>query len=140
MKRNSFVITLAMLATLVTASAVQAAPPSTVFSGTWIATDTVTGRAKYLDVNGGSSTRIDYQDSYSQACRDAGSTDPWFSSDLRGDVSGITMTGVFKSAKCGHMALSSWKGLSMVWTFSDSGTPDPADDTLFDGVVTWSRS
>jgi hypothetical protein len=139
MKRNSFVITLAMLAMLVTASAVQAAPPSSAFSGTWIASDTVTGGTEYLAVTGGSNARIDYQDSYAEACFTAGSTDYWFSSDLRGDVSGTTMSGVFKSAKCGHVQLSWMKGLPMVWWFSAGATTDPADDTLFDGAVTWSR-
>jgi hypothetical protein len=139
MKRNSFVVTLASLAMLVTASAVQAAPPSSAFSGSWIGIDPVDGSTEYLVVNGGSNARIDYQDSYAQACWDAGSTDYWFSSDLRGDVSDITMSGVFKSAKCGHVQLSGMKGLSMVWTFSPGATADPADDTLFDTTVTWSR-
>jgi hypothetical protein len=139
MKRNSFVITLAMLAMLVTASAVQAAPPSTAFSGTWVGTNTAESSTVHLVVNGGNNARIDYQDEYSAACWTAGSSDFWLSTDLRGDVVGDTMTGVFKSAKCGHLALSSWKGESMWWRFSAGATSDPADDTLFDGVVTWSR-
>ena len=139
MKRNSFVITLALVAMLVTASAVQAAPPSSQFSGTWIGTDPADGSTEYLVVNGGSNARIDYQDSFAAACWAAGSTDFWLSTDLRGSISGDTMTGVFKSAKCGHLALTSWKGQSMVWTFNAGATSDPADDTLFDGVVTWSR-
>ena len=144
MKRNSFVITLAMLAMLVTASAVQAGPPSTVFNGTWIGYDTPRdqggdGSTEHLVVNGGDSPRIDYQDELGQACGATGSGDWWLSTDLRGTVVGPTMTGVFKSARCGHVALSSWKGQSMVWTFSPGATGDPADDTLFDGVVTWSR-
>jgi hypothetical protein len=139
MKRNSFVITLAMLAMLVTASAVQAAPPSSAFSGSWIGIDPVDGSTEYLVVNGGSSARIDYQDSYAAACWAANPADLWLSTDLRGDVSGATMTGVFKSAKCGHVDLG-WKGLSMSWTFDDHGSVTPADDTLFDGTVTWSRA
>lgn len=94
---------------------------------------------EHLVVNRGSNPRIDYQNEYAAACWDADSTDHWFSSDLRGTVSANTMTGVFKSAKCGHVMLSSMKGQSMVWAFSDNGTTDPADDTLFDGVVTWGR-
>ena len=137
MKRNSFVVTLALLATLVTASAVQAAPPSSAFSGTWIATDGGTGMPEHLVVSGGNSARIDYQDEYAAACFTSGSTDYWFSSDLRGDVNGTTMSGTFKSAKCGHLQLSWMKGLPMVWTFTAGATP--ADDTLFDGAVTWTR-
>jgi hypothetical protein len=139
MKRNSFVVILASLAMLATASAVQAAPPSSPFSGEWIATDTFDGSTEHLVVNGGDSSRIDYQDEFGQACWDAGATDFWLYTDLRGTVVGNTMTGVFKSAKCGHMALSTWKGQPMVWTFSAGATSDPADDTLFDGTVTWRR-
>ena len=139
MKRNTFVVALALMAMLVTASAVQAAPPSSPFSGSWTGTDPFDGSTEYLVVNGGDSPRIDYQDSLFQACGTAGSTDFWLSTDLRGTVVANTMSGVFKSAKCGHVALSWMKGLPMVWTFSDSGTTNPADDTLFDGVVTWSR-
>lgn len=143
MKRSSFVVVLASFAMLVTASAVQAAPPSSPFSGTWIGYDTPQplgdGSTEHLVVNGGDSPRIDYQDELGQACGPAGSTDWWLSTDLRGTVVGDTMTGVFKSAKCGHVQLSWMKGQSMVWTFSAGATSDAADDTLFDGVVTWSR-
>jgi hypothetical protein len=144
MKRRSFFVTLALLAMLVTASAVQAAPPSSPFSGTWIGYDTPRdaggdGSTEHLDVSGGDNARIDYQDEFGQACWDAGATDFWLSTDLRGTVVGDTMTGEFKSAKCGHMSLPDWKGQPMVWTFNPGATSDPADDTLFDGVVTWSR-
>jgi hypothetical protein len=139
MKRNSLVLTLALLAMLVTASVVQAAPPSSAFNGSWIGLDPVDGSTEYLVVNGGSNARIDYQDSFAQACWAAGSTDFWLSTDLRGSVSGNSMTGVFKSAKCGHLDIG-WKGLSMSWTFDDHQNADPADDTLFDGVVTWRRA
>jgi hypothetical protein len=143
MKRNSFVITLAMLAMLVTASAVQAGPPSSPFSGSWIGhePDPPAGDSStvYLVVKGGDSPRIDYQDNWGTVCYQL---DPagnlWFSSSLTGTVSGNTMTGVFKSAKCGHVDLG-WKGFSMRWWFDDHQNADPSDDTLFDGVVSWSR-
>jgi hypothetical protein len=144
MKRNSFVITLAMLAMLVTASAVQAGPPSSPFSGSWIGhePDPPAGDSStvYLVVKGGDNPRIDYQDNWGTVCYQLDPAgDLWFSSSLTGTVSGNTMTGVFKSAKCGHLSISSWKGQSMAWWFSAGATIDPADDTLFDGVVTWSR-
>jgi len=138
MRRNSFVTTLALLALLATASVVQAAPPSSSFSGSWTGTDPVDGSTEYLAVKGGNSARVDYQDSYSQVCWDALSTDLWFSSTLKGTVSGGTMTGVFTRASCGHVSLSGMKGQTMVWTFDPHGA-GPADDTLSDGVVTWSR-
>jgi len=142
MKRNSIVTTLALLALLATASAVQAAPPSSPFSGTWLGQDTLPpfgdGSMEHLVVNGGSSPRVDYQDEFGAVCWDNAATDYWFSSDLRATVSGNTMTGVFKSAKCGHLSLTWMKGQSMRWTFDAHGA-GPADDTLFDGVVTWRR-
>ena len=138
MRRNSFVTTLALLALLATASVAQAAPPYSSFSGSWTGTDPVDGSTEYLVVKGGNSARIDYQDSYSQVCWDALSTDLWFSSTLKGTVSGDTMTGVFTRAACGHVSLSSMKGQTMVWTFDPPGA-GTADDTLSDGVVTWSR-
>lgn len=141
MRRNSFVTTLALLALLATASVVQAAPQSSPFSGTWLGQDTLPpvgdGSMEHLVISGGASARVDWQDEWGQACWDAGSTDLWLSTNLRGTVVGNTMTGVFRSAKCGHVALS-WKGQVMVWTFDPHGA-GPADDTLFDGVVTWRR-
>ncbi len=143
MRRNSLVTTLALLALLATASVVQAAPPSTPFSGTWLGQDTLPpvgdGSMEHLVVSGSASNvRVDYQDEWGQACWDAGSTDLWLSTDLRGSVVGNTMTGVFRAAKCGHVALD-WKGQVMVWTLDNKGNTDPSDDTLFDGVVTWRR-
>lgn len=144
MKRRSFVITLATLAMLVMASAVQAGGPSTSFSGTWMgedppAADGGDGSMNYLVVKGGSNARIDFQDEFGSVCWDAGATDFWFSSTLSGSVSGNTMTGVFKSAKCGHLSLGFMRGKTHTWTFNDHGTANPADDTLWDGYVTWSR-
>jgi hypothetical protein len=143
MRRNSFVTTLALLALLATASVAQAAPPSTPFSGTWLGQDTLPpvgdGSMEHLVVSGSANNvRIDWQDEFGQACWDAGSTDFWLSADLRGSVTGNTMTGVFRSAKCGHVVLP-WKGGTMVWTLNTNGNADPSDDTLFDGVVTWRR-
>lgn len=142
MKRNSFVTLLALLTLLATASAVQAAPPSSPFSGTWLGQDTLPpagdGSMGHLVVKGGNSPRVDYQDEFGQVCWDAGSTDFWFSSTLRGTVSGSTMTGVFSRAGCGRLALPVMKGQTMRWTFDPHGA-GPADDTLFDGVVTWRR-
>lgn len=142
MKRNSIVTTLALLALLATASAVQAAPPSSPFSGTWLGQDTLPpfgdGSMEHLVVNGGGSPRVDYQDEFGAVCEANGATDYWFSSDLRATVNGNRMTGVFKSARCGHLSLTWMKGQSMSWTFDAHGA-GPADDTLSDGVVTWRR-
>jgi hypothetical protein len=145
MKRYSAIITLALLAMLISAQTVQAAGPSSPFSGTWIGYDVSPadggdGSTEHLVVKGGTSPRIDYQDEFGQVCWDAGATDFWFHSTLKGSVSGSTMTGTFMRAWCGHLSLSTaFKGQTMSWTFNGHGTADPSDDTLWDGVVTWSR-
>ena len=139
MKRRSFVVTLAVLAMLVTASAVQAAQPSTPFSGTWVGTDTLDGSIVHMVVQGGTNARIAFDDEFGTACADIGATDFWFSASLHGTVVGATMTGAFKSAKCGHTSLAFMRKQPMVWTLDDHGTANPADDTLSDGVDAWSR-
>lgn len=144
MKRKTFGVTLATLTMLVMASAAQAGSPSTPFSGTWMGDDPpVTaggdGSTNHLVVKGGSNARVDFQDEFGTVCWDNGATDFWFSSTLSASVSGNTMTGVFKSAKCGHLSLTFMKGQVHTWTFDDHGTASPADDTLWDGYVTWHR-
>jgi hypothetical protein len=144
MKRRSLVITLAAVATLAMASTAQAGAPSTAFSGTWMGQDPMPsdggdGSWNHLVVRGGSNARVDFQDEFGTVCWDAGATDLWFSSTLSGDVSGNTLTGVFKSAKCGHLSLGWMRGDTHVWTLDDKGNSDPADDTLWDGYVSWFR-
>ena len=146
MKRYSAIITLALLAMLISAQTVQAGAPSTSFSGTWVGYDVSPalggdGSTEHLVVKGGSSPQISYQDEFGQVCWDAGATDFWFTSVLKGKVSGTAMTGTFMRARCGHLSLSTdFKGQTMSWTFNGHGTATPSDDTLWDGVVLWSRA
>jgi hypothetical protein len=145
MKRRSLGITLAMLAMLVMASAAQAAPPSTPFTGNWMGQDPPVvdggdGSWNHLVVKGGSNARIDFQDEFGSVCWDAGATDFWFSSSLSGSVNGNTMTGSFKSAKCGHLSLGWMRGTSHTWVLDQHGNSDPSDDTLWDGYVSWFRA
>lgn len=145
MKRRAFVFSVATLVMLVMASAVQAGAPSTSFSGTWWGYDVDPafggdGSTEHLVVKGGNSARVDWEDEFGAVCWDNGATDFWLATTLSGDVNGNTMTGTFKSAKCGRMALSWMKGQTMTWTFDSKGNSDPSDDTLFDGVVTWHRA
>ena len=146
MKRYSVIITLALLAMLIGAQTVQAAAPSSSFSGTWVGYDVSPalggdGSTEHLVVKGGSSPSINWQDEFGQVCWDAGATDFWFNSTLKGKVSGTTMNGTFMRARCGHLSLSAdFKGQTMSWVFNGHGTANPADDTLWDGVVTWSRA
>jgi hypothetical protein len=143
MKRNSAIITLALLGLLISAQVVQAAPASSPFDGTWIGDEPLPpagdGSTYHLVVKGGSNLQIDFEDEFSTPCFDAGATDMWFTGAMRGTASGNTLTATFRSAKCGHMALTAWKGTSHTWTMDNKGTTNPADDTLSDGVVTFHR-
>lgn len=144
MKRISLIISLVVLGLLVTAPVVQAAAPATPFSGSWVGHDPLPpdgdGSTLYLVVRGGTSPRIDFQDNWGAVCWNAGSEDLWFSSTLRGSVSGTTMTGVFSSARCGHLRLTWMKGQTHTWTLNTQGTNDPSDDTLWDGFRSYNRA
>jgi hypothetical protein len=142
MNRRSSVIILALVGLLVAAPSVMGAPASSPFTGKWTGFDTLPpvgdGSTEYLEVKGGSRVQVAFDDDFSTDCFDAGAVDFWLSGSLSGVVDGATMTGTFKSAKCGHMSLD-WRGVTRTWTFNDNGTADPSDDTLWDGVTTWSR-
>jgi hypothetical protein len=144
MKRISVISTLVLLGLLGTAPVVQAAPASTGFTGSWVGHDPLPpdgdGSTLYLVVKGGTNARIDFQDNWGTVCWDAGAVDLWFSSTLRGTVSGNTMTGVFRSAHCGHLRLTWMKGTTHTWTLNTQGTSDPSDDTLWDGFASYSRA
>ena len=143
MKRHSAIITLVMVGLLLTAQAVQAGPATSPFDGTWIGQEpfppTGDGSWQHLVVKGGNNMSVDYQDEFGQACWDAGATDFWFSSTLRATVTGSTITGFYRSAKCGHLILSAMKGTSHSWTLDTKGNSNPADDTVSDGFVTFHR-
>ncbi len=143
MNRRSSVIILALVGLLVAAPSVLGAPSSSPFAGKWSGFDTAPpfgdGSTEYLEVKGGSAhPQVSYDDDFSTDCFDAGAVDFWLSGSLSADVIGATMTGTFKSAKCGRMVLP-WKGAARTWTFDGHGNSDPSDDTLWDGVTTWSR-
>jgi len=144
MKRISVIISLVALGLLATAPVVQAAATSPSFTGSWIDYDTLPpdgdGSTLYLVVKGGDNARIDFQDNWGTICWNAGSEDLWFSSTLRGTVSGNTMTAVFSSASCGHMHLAWMKGHTLTWTLDTKGNADPSDDTLWDGFASYSRA
>jgi hypothetical protein len=144
MKRISVIITLVALGLLATAPVVQAAAPSTSFTGSWVGHDPLPpdgdGSTLYLVVKGGTSARVDFQDNWGTVCWNEGSADLWFSSTLRADVSGNTMTAVFSSASCGHLRLTWWKGQTHTWTLDTKGNADPTDDTLWDGFASYSRA
>jgi hypothetical protein len=144
MKRISVIITLVALGLLATAPVVQAAAPSTSFTGSWVGHDpdppVGDSSTLYLVVKGGENARVDFQDNWGTVCVNEGSEDLWFSSTLRADVVGNTMTGFFSSASCGHLRLTWWKGQPHTWWLDTNGTADPTDDTLWDGFASYSRA
>jgi hypothetical protein len=141
-RHRSSVIILALVGLLVAAPAVLGAPSSSPFAGKWSGFDAAPpvgdGSTEYLEVKGGGRVQVAFDDDFSTDCVNAGAADFWLSESLSGSVTGTTMTAAIKSAKCGHMSLP-WKGGTRTWTFNDNGTADPSDDTLWDGVTTWSR-
>ena len=143
MKRHPAILTVALLGLLVLAQTVQAAPASSPFTGTWTGDEplppTGDGSTYHLTISGSSNFRIDFEDEFSTPCFDAGATDFWFTGTLRGTASGSTLTGTYRSAKCGHLSLTWMKGTTHTWTFSSGPTNGPSDDTLSDGWVTFHR-
>jgi hypothetical protein len=143
MKRHSVIFTLALLGLLISAQAVQAGPATSPFAGSWTGDEplppTGDGSTYLLTIKGGSNIQIDFEDEFSTPCFDAGATDMWFTGALRGTASGNTLTGTYRSAKCGHMVLPGVKGTDHTWTFNSNGTSAPSDDTLSDGWVTFHR-
>jgi hypothetical protein len=143
MKRHPAIITLALFGLLFSAQAVQAGPVTSPFDGTWTGDEplppTGDGSTYFLTIKGGSNLSIDFEDEFSTPCFDAGATDFWFTGTLRGTASGNTLTGTYRSAKCGHMSLPGVKGTTHTWTYSGGATSGPSDDTLSDGFVTFHR-
>ena len=137
MKRLGGIASLAMLASLVGASVVNAAPSSP-FTGSWTAIDPVDGSTQYMRIQGGASVQIWYVDEYATTCAEIGASTPVFTGVLTGRVTGNELNAWFKSAGCGS-TLVLRAGYFFVWTFEY----DPNTDTLWgaidDGPATWTR-
>ena len=137
MRRLGALASLAMLASMVGASAVQAAPTSP-FTGSWTSIDPVDGSTQYLVVQGGVSVQVWYVDEYGTTCELIGASTLVFTGVLTGRVSGNEMNAWFKSAGCGSTLVLSASDF-FAWTFEY----DPGTDTLWgainDGPATWYR-
>jgi nitrous oxide reductase accessory protein NosL len=134
MKRVSLMLALAMLALLAAAPAVQAAP-SSVFSGEWKATDG-DGSKMHLTVGPGPNPQILYIDEHATGGICAGQDTDHFTGLVKGSVDGDTLSATFVVVKCGYVTV--WlrphaRDYVVTWTLVD-------EDTLFDGVVTWTRA
>lgn len=143
MKRLSVLVVVALVGLLVTAPAVQAAPPITPFAGTWYGHDPAPpdgdGSLLQLDVSGGTKAQIVFTDYFGSICVDFGSPVTVFTALIVGTVDGNTLDGTWVYARCGPVRFPFLKGGSMSLEYSDNGTGTPGDDTLFDGFTTFTR-
>lgn len=143
MKRISLLLTLALLGLLVTAPAVQAAPPTSPFAGTWYGHDPAPpdgdGSLLQLDISGGTKAQIVFTDYFGTICVNFGSPVTVFTALLIGIVDGTTLDATWVHARCGPVSFSFLRGGTATFEYSDNGTATPGDDTLFDGFTTWTR-
>jgi hypothetical protein len=122
------VTVLAMLGLVLTAPAVQAAPPTSPFSGHWEATDPLDGSNLDAVIFGGSHPQILYtDDAATGACEDL--SEQAFTSLLTGTVAGEDLNSTMRWARCGTVHLF-FTGLTISWTIDDQGDADPSNDVL----------
>ena len=113
----------------------QAAPASP-FTGAWYGFDPAPpagdGSALYLSISGGVNPTISFVDTHGNICMNNDASTMFFSSLLRGTVSGSHLEATFLWARCGDTAfdVSAWSA----GYHYDAGT-----DTLFDGYATFHR-
>lgn len=143
MRRVWIVVVVATLGFALLASAAQAEPTPSPFAGAWIGSDPPPpdgdGSTVHLDITGGPSARIAFTDEFGTVCVNEGASETFFSSILVGRVQGDSLIATFKMARCGSTVVSFLRGETVVYEYDDNGTPDPSDDTLFDGFVMWQR-
>lgn len=141
--RRIVVLLLGVLMLMASVPEVVAAPPSTPFSGAWIGHDPAPpdgdGSTVHLLVEGGKQVRVTFTDEFGSVCVNVGASDTAFSSLLTGAVSDTTLNAVFRIAKCGSTPLRFLIGEQFTFEYDDMGTASPADDTLWDGSVLWTR-
>lgn len=132
------------LLVLALAAPAQATPPTTPFTGAWIGHDPAPpdgdGSIVHLVINGGTHATIKFTDDFGTVCVNEGSSVTEFTSRLTGHVNGSMLNATFRSARCGPVVVRFLLGQSFSLQFDDGGNDNPADDTLFDGSVVWSRA
>jgi hypothetical protein len=144
MRRLAIVPIVGLTVLALAAAPVQATPPTTPFTGTWTGQDPAPpdgdGSTVHLVIKGESNTVIEFTDELGTVCLNVGSPVTEFTSLLTGRVDGSTLDATFRSARCGPVVLRFLLGHGASWELDDGGNDDPADDTLFDGSVLWSRA
>ena len=129
---------------LLVAGSVSAASTSA-FTGEWIGNDPAPpdgdGSVVHLYITGGTHAQLTFTDEYGTVCINHGSSDPFFTSTLTGEVSKDMLVATFRTARCGSVPLQFLRGNTMLLFLDRGATDDPSDDTLDDafGGVTWHR-
>jgi len=119
MKRASLLIVVAALGLLVLAPVVQAAPPSSPFTGHWQGEDPGDGSTLDAYISGGDHVQIVYTDDEATvACE--GASDQSFTSFATGTVDGDTLYSTMRWAKCGAAPLN-FNGFQIAWTINATG-------------------
>jgi hypothetical protein len=141
--RRIVVLLLGVLMLMMAVPAVSAAPSSTPFNGAWIGQDPAPpdgdGSTVHLTIEGGTRVRMTFTDEFGSVCVNEGASVTFFRSFLTGRVSDTTLTAVFRNAKCGSQVIEFLIGEQFTLEYDDMGTANPADDTLWDGSVLWTR-
>ena len=125
MKRVSLLTVVAFLGLLVAAPVVQAAPPTSAFTGHWEAVDPLDGSNLDADFFGGNSVQILYTDDGAPVtCGDQS-----FTSFLNGKVDGTELNSTMRWARCGTVNVH-FSGFEITWSLDDQGDADPSNDVL----------
>lgn len=134
---------LALVLGLFVAGAASAAS-TTPFTGAWTGNDPAPpdgdGSVVNLYVTGGTHAQVTFTDEFGTVCVYAGATSTSFRANLTGTVYGDELVATFHSAHCGNVPLLFLRKANMLLELNDQGNSDPADDTLWDGSVTWHRA
>ena len=136
MRRLSLLVMLVLVAMLVAAPSVGAAPKSP-FVGAWTGNDPAPpagdGSKLLLNISSGKTVQISFVDKYGSVCVHEGAPTVEFNSKLRGTISGDTLDATFTSARCGPVLLDFLVGVGVTYTY------DGANDTIDDGSVIYHR-
>jgi hypothetical protein len=128
-----------MLGLLVAVPAVQAAPPTSAFSGHWEATDLIDGSNLDAVISSGNHPQILYTDDEATAAC-AGSSDQTFMSFLTATIDADDLNSTMRWANCGTVHLF-FTGFTITWTLDDQGDSDPSNDVLTNSFgETYSRA
>ena len=128
MKRVSVLSVIAILGLLVSAPVVQAAPPTSAFTGQWEAVDPLDGSNLDSQFFGSNSVQILYTDDGAPVtCGDP--SNQFFTSLMIGNIDGNEVQSTIRWARCGTVNLH-FNGVEITWNLDDQGDLDPSNDVL----------